>query len=508
MPTGKGRQLFVASVVAFWLAMTGWLIRYEAFPDLFAGRAFGYASLLKDGPLILDSWMQVLFKETPIGYSHTWVDSRVESPEESYAINNVTVLDLKLMGVNQLVKISSGATLDAAYRLQTFFAAMNAAAYSTRLDGERVGPGKFRARLAAAGNERSFVLDIPEDAIVYSPMTEMAMRRLRPGQSLQLKAFDPLSLTATDILVQALRQERFRRDGEEKDATVLKMSYHGLETLAWIDGDGRILRQETPFGWALQSCTPGQAMAFKRAAAGAEDMAVALAVPCRGSLARPRESRRIRLTLRGAAIDPRGIASHRQIVEARKDDSLTLTLLAQAAPEHAPPLGQAPEECRPDLAPSAFVQSDHPDIRRRAEDIVGARTNSWEAAVAIHDWVHRQVAKQPTVSLPSALDVLRRLEGDCNEHTYLFAALARAAGLPARIHVGLVYAELPQKPEGAFYYHAWPSVHVGEWVEMDPTFGQPTVDATHLSLATGELADQLKLLGLLGQARADILEAE
>ena len=90
--------------------------------------------------------------------------------------------------------------------------------------------------------------------------------------------------------------------------------------------------------------------------------------------------------------------------------------------------------------------------------------------------------------------------GDCNEHTYLFVGLARAAGIPARIHVGLAYNE------GMFYYHAWPAVHVGEWVEMDPTFGQDCADATHITLLTGELASQMQLGRLLGRLKITVLE--
>jgi hypothetical protein len=41
---------------------------------------------------------------------------------------------------------------------------------------------------------------------------------------------------------------------------------------------------------------------------------------------------------------------------------------------------------------------------------------------------------------------------------------------------------------------------------MDPTFGQATVDATHLSLIVGEMASQLKMIGLLGQLRVKVLE--
>ncbi|MBU4201109.1 MAG: transglutaminase-like domain-containing protein [Verrucomicrobia bacterium] len=496
------------AIVIFWLVMTGWLVRYEAFPEWFSTPGFGYQALLQDGPFIVDSWMQVLFKETPIGYSHTWVDSRVESPEESYMVNNVTFLNLKMMGLTQWVKVSAGATLDARYRLQKFFAVMNSSVYTTRLDGERSGAAAFRARVRTAGGEQTLQLTIPDDVILYSPMTEMAMRRLQPGQSLQLRTFDPLSMTTSDLSVQALRREPFQLDGQDRETTVLKLVYQGLETLSWIDAEGRILRQETPFGWTLQACSPEKAMAFKQDAAQAEDMLLSLAVPCRGFLANPRDCRKIQLVLYGAGLDPQAMAGPRQKIDLQGTNSLHVTLLAQLPPVHRQPLGPVPGEYRPWLNPSAFIQSGHPDLVRQAKTVIGNRTDSWDAATAIYAWVYRNVKKQSAISLPSALDVLQKMEGDCNEHTYLFVALARAAGLPARIHVGLVYAEMPGRPEGAFYYHAWPSVYVGAWVEMDPTLGQVTVDATHISLMTGELADQIKLLGLLGRARVDIVAEE
>lgn len=62
--------------------------------------------------------------------------------------------------------------------------------------------------------------------------------------------------------------------------------------------------------------------------------------------------------------------------------------------------------------------------------------------------------------------------------------------------------------EGAFYYHAWPAVHVGRWVEMDPTWGQPLVDATHIRITEGELANQLELVQTVGTLTLDVLEQE
>ena len=113
--------------------------------------------------------------------------------------------------------------------------------------------------------------------------------------------------------------------------------------------------------------------------------------------------------------------------------------------------------------------------------------------------VNALLEKKPTISLPSALEVLRTKVGDCNEHTALFVALARSIGIPARINVGLVYVH------GAFYYHAWPEVYLDEgggrglWLPVDPTLNQFPADATHLRLARGGLDKQAAILPFVGR---------
>jgi len=81
--------------------------------------------------------------------------------------------------------------------------------------------------------------------------------------------------------------------------------------------------------------------------------------------------------------------------------------------------------------------------------------------------VYGMLEKSITFSIPNAVQVLETRQGDCNEHTVLYIALARALGLPARTAVGLVYLN------GSFFYHchAWPEVWLDEWVAVDPTFG-------------------------------------
>ena len=131
------------------------------------------------------------------------------------------------------------------------------------------------------------------------------------------------------------------------------------------------------------------------------------------------------------------------------------------------------------------------------------RGNNWEKALAIGQWVDKTLVKQMTVSLPSAVEVLASRRGDCNEHATLFAALARAAGVPARLCLGVVYLD------GRFYYHAWNAVYCrARWIEVDPTFGEFPADAARLRLAEGDLTQQNRLLPAFGNLRIEVREAK
>jgi len=119
----------------------------------------------------------------------------------------------------------------------------------------------------------------------------------------------------------------------------------------------------------------------------------------------------------------------------------------------------------------------------------------------LRDWVFSQLAKEPTVSIPNALEVLQTRRGDCNEHTVLFNAMARAAGIPAKTVVGIVYLR------GAFYYHAWSEVWLGEWVSVDPVLNQFPADVTHIKFLEGEIDQQIDILQLIGKLKIALIEA-
>jgi transglutaminase-like putative cysteine protease len=82
----------------------------------------------------------------------------------------------------------------------------------------------------------------------------------------------------------------------------------------------------------------------------------------------------------------------------------------------------------------------------------------------------------------------------------LLAALARAAGIPAQVEVGLVYQR------GRFYYHAWNVLFIGTWVTADAVMDQMPADVTHIRFARGEVDQQIDLIGVIGKVRLTVLD--
>jgi hypothetical protein len=162
-----------------------------------------------------------------------------------------------------------------------------------------------------------------------------------------------------------------------------------------------------------------------------------------------------------------------------------------------------PIEAKKYLEPTLAAPSAHPRIVQTAEDIAGDAPTPLAAAERIVDWIRHNVAKEP-VDVFSALDVLEGGKAECQGHTYLYTALARARGIPTRVVNGLTYSPEYQ----GFLYHTWAESWLGvDWIAVDPTFAQIGVDATHIKLLEGEApADLLPLVELLGRLRLRVIE--
>jgi transglutaminase-like putative cysteine protease len=116
--------------------------------------------------------------------------------------------------------------------------------------------------------------------------------------------------------------------------------------------------------------------------------------------------------------------------------------------------------------PELHIESDHPEIERVAQVLGGSSAR--DRAMSAYEWVTGHVRDTGFVREDrGALWALREGTGDCTEFAYLFAALARASGVPARGVGGFVVEG--NSVVHAADYHNWAEFHAdGVWQIADP----------------------------------------
>ncbi len=133
------------------------------------------------------------------------------------------------------------------------------------------------------------------------------------------------------------------------------------------------------------------------------------------------------------------------------------------APDLEVPEGYPPA-LREYLKPSDVIQVDAPEVRERLHALGADRGTLAERLRRIYDETEG-LKFRAFKGTTDALTALRLGEASCNGKSRLFVALARAAGIPARLVGGLVLESGSKRTS-----HQWVEVYVaGHWVPFDPT---------------------------------------
>jgi hypothetical protein len=322
-------------------------------------------------------------------------------------------------------------------------------------------------------------------------------KSLEKGKEYSFSIFDPASLSVVPMTIRVVGAETLAVNNENVPATKLAVSFSGSQSFSWVDSLGRSLREEGPMGLVMVLEEKQKALALPDSFPQL-DLLTSLAVPAAGLvLSDPRNT--ASMTVRISGLDIRGL----DIGGGRQQVSDTINNIVTISKERingSPIVNTKLDNFKQYLSPTPLIQSQDPEISKLAQNLVEGQKSDWDKALALERWVHDNLEKSMTVSLPSAVEVLASRRGDCNEHSTLYAALARAAGLPCRLCLGVVYLD------GRFYYHAWNAVYCGQWIELDATFGQAPADAARLRLAEGDLTQQTRLIPAFGNLKLEIID--
>lgn len=480
------KRSIIAAIVGFWCVMNFLLVKRQlAAPP--SGITLRSTEKLAE---TLEEWWGVFYRGEKIGFA-----SQVITPKTNgYKLHDRSTMNLNMLGTVQPTMTELEMEANDDWILERFAFELRSKEIRFSARGQMNG-NRLQLTLDSGGHQSNRELSLRQAPYLLAALKPYVVtQQLETGKKFLFSTFDPSTLSEQVTTVVIEGREQLRIEDRTEPAIRLRQSFRGISVLSWVDGQGRTLKEESPAGFSIVRQEMNTAKSLP-ARSVSLDLIAQTAVPVATQLTDPQIQRVLRLKLGGVNLANFRLNGGRQKLiqdqlEIRREDLYELSLAK--IPVRDTRLASY-------LQPTPFVQADHPKIQALAARILNGERDGYRAAIKIKDWVYNEIAKQPTVSIPNALEVLQTRSGDCNEHTVLFNALARAAGIPAKTVVGVVYLR------GAFYYHAWSEVWLGDWISLDSVLNQFPADVTHVKFLEGEIDRQIEILPLIGNLKIEIL---
>jgi hypothetical protein len=483
-------------VVVVWLAMIAILVHKQTPQQATRLDEVGADPVAAAAPADHEEWFGVYQKGRKIGHAHR----TKERKGTGYVFRDDSSFALAMLGTPQKLRTTLVAETDGGYALERFDFHLVSQATSFAASGEVEGD-RLRVRFGALGSQESVDIPLAEPIHLASTLRpRLAARGAKPGDRFTAPVFSPMTMKSEPLTMVVEGRETIAGPDGPVEALRVREEHQGLSAKAWLAPDGSAVREEASLGFTLVRERPDIAVTGAESAAPV-DLVVATRIRVHGEIPNPRQLSGLTLRVAGDAADRIPVDPPRQTVAG---DRLRIEREDLPAPVASglPPPGAASGSLAELLAPAPFIESDDPAIRRMASSIVGDEKDGRAAARRLIEWLGKNMKQEPSLTVPSAREVLASLRGDCNEHAVLLAALARAAGIPARVVAGAVYAD------DGFYYHAWNELWLGDWVSADAVFGQMPADATHVKLLEGGPERHLALAELIGKLEFTALESK
>ena len=514
----RPRVLAAGLVLLLWIGGIGFLVRREYFrPN--TERLAEAAMRVSPGAV----YFAVMQGNRQIGFA----SSSIDTATTTISVDDYLVADLPVGGRTHRASARTHVVLTRALRTKAFAITFEADAGPIVARG-RVLNDTLLVLMLATGNDapvdtQRIRLSGPILLPTLIPLAVALSEKPSVGRKYKLPVFDPVGLTPRGVSLSIVAETSFVvNDSSALDRTT--GLWHGVQpdTLrafrivtdtgagaagfsGWIDEQGRVV-QTSQLGFDLRRLPYEVAFENWRIAGakgGATDVPVSedrdmLETTAIGANRRlDTNISSLRVTLGNADLRGFDLTSPRQRMHG---DTMVVTREGPEALNAPYTLPDGGRRIMPELTMAEpLVQSNHPDILRLARRLSRGQRDARVVAERINRWVYDSLTKRVTFGIPSALQVLRARAGDCNEHAQLFVALARAAGIPARVDAGLAYID------GKFYYHAWPEIYLRDWVSVDPTFGEFPADAAHLRFTVGGLGRQAEMIRLMGRLKLNVL---
>ena len=415
---------------------------------------------------------------------------------DGYRIDSQGSVKMRVMGFAREASSKESYLVGPDLVLRSFSAENRIDGSPITLKGE-VAPNGIRIAAESGGGKKERTLKskgpvYPPHALNIYPL----MQGAAPGRSFRLAILDVEAMKVKQVRVEVVGEETL---SGTPSLHLRNNLYPMVDNDVWVDLKGNSLKESVRDDLVVT-------LAQDEATARTE---LADAVLCKKDLVldfsmirvsppleRPGRLQKLSVEMSGMPATLPLLQGKRQQVTRQPDGAVLFTM---PHPAFASAADAAPSAA--DLEPAPRIPSDHPEVVAKKDEIAGTEKDPAQIAGRLIEWVAQNIRGTVTDS-QSPLETLKSRVGNCQSHARLYAALARAAGIPTRFVSGVVY-----QGEG-FLYHSWAESYLNNgWVAIDPTFGEIPANLSHIKLVEGESQDEMALLaGMIGRVQAKIVE--
>jgi hypothetical protein len=343
----------------------------------------------------------------------------------------------------------------------------NASSTSSTVEAKMID-NSIRYTSGAAGHERTRWILWEEGALGSAAAAVYVEDQLRAGKkNFTLRTFDVEEGEFKTIRIVRLDSEPMEVDGRMQTPVVFETyedDHDKPNSTTWLDEDWlqfKTVSEQMGLEFVMERVTPQELadMEFEPDF----DLLRASAIPCEGY---PEDTSSLidvtlRMKFKQMPPESRDFNGPNQSVRNRGDGYIdlevsrnTLNKLKMTAVQKSDDRFRQPDR---------YIQSNDPRIVAVADSVREATgLSGWALARELSAWVGDYISnKNYGQGFASALEVMDTRAGDCTEHSVLLTALLRAAGIPARPAVGIVYYE------GSFLGHMWTEAYADYWRTLD-----------------------------------------
>ncbi len=491
-------HLLGASVVGFWIVMMALLVRNHILYNTSSASLsenFDNASIVSDQR----EWKEIFLNDKKVGYAV----NMIKPFEGGYLIQEEILLKMNLMGLEKGLNVITHAGTDSNFILKNFFFKMTSGvidySVSGKIEGNRLIMETGRGR-----RTRKNIIELNAPPVISSGIDHIFKTlNIVVGDTHRISFFDPVMMAQNEAVFRVAALEEIKINRMAYEAFRVETEMWGNRLSFWLDRDGSVLKEEGFMGLSMIKSSAANAP-MDLEAGDADDFYEISSVSVDKKIPNPEGLKSLRLRILDVQDLEIDLNDLNDGIRQRYRDGI-IEITRERLPEKAGftlPFNPDDMEFRPWLIPEINIESDEDEIVEKALEITGKDREPLSAAKKMMEWVYRSLEKRPVVNVPSALEVIRTKTGDCNEHATLLTALLRAAGIPSRICVGLVYMR------DRFYYHAWTEAWTGEWITLDPTLNQMPADVSHIRLVRGNLDRQVEIIRVLGKLKLEVVDFE